>query len=73
MLLYFGLLVAHVNGRLHGQRLAELALSCSGGSTVASERMLDRSKAVAMQHKMAQHTMQGGLRERNCVNCGEYF
>jgi len=61
MLLQLGLLVAHRDGWLHRQCLAELALCVGGGGAVASKSVLDCSEAVAVPHKVAQNTMQSGL------------
>ncbi len=66
MLLHSGLLVAHVYGRLHRQSLSELALSGGGSSAVTSQCVLYGSQAVAVQHKMTQYAVQGGLQLREC-------
>jgi hypothetical protein len=50
MLLHCSLLVAHVDGWLHGKRLTELALSRCCGGAVASQRFFDGSKAMSVQH-----------------------
>jgi hypothetical protein len=63
VLLHLGLLVAHVDSWLHGQSLAEFALSVSSSSAVARKRIFDSSETVAVLHQMPQNAVQSGLTE----------